>query len=149
MKTLGLQLFIISFFALGSFEVHAQPKNKPVLSEQVDSHELRVQDMLMNFLNPHIDDAVCNYYKQILTECPMVYPYFVDVVKSQRMNGFRGFILQITLDVTPTIGPHISVGKDRITFEVSAGPTVRMINYKHLETHELPEHWKDIIRGPL
>ncbi|WP_420800292.1 hypothetical protein [Neobacillus terrae] len=27
----------------------------------------------MNFLNPHIDDAVCNYYKQILTVCPTVY----------------------------------------------------------------------------
>lgn len=51
----------------------------------------------------------------------MVYPYFVDVVKSQRMNEFRGFILQITLEVTPTVGPHISVGKDRITLEVSAG----------------------------
>jgi hypothetical protein len=149
LKTLGLLLFIISFFTLGSFEVHAQPKEYPVLSEQLDSPELRIQDMLMNFLNPHINDAVCNYYNQILIECPTVYPYFVDVIKSQRMNEFRGFILQITLDVTPTVGPHISVGKDRITFEVSAGPTVKMINYTHLETHELPEHWKDIIRGPL
>lgn len=149
MKTFGLLLFFISFFTLGSFEVHAQPKKYPVFSEQVDSPRLRIQDILMNFLNPHIDDAVCNYYKQILTECPGVYPYFADVIKSQRMNGFRGFILQITLDVTPTIGPHISVGKDRITFEVSAGPTVKMINYKHLETHELPEHWKDINREPL
>ncbi|ADC52290.1 hypothetical protein BpOF4_21474 (plasmid) [Alkalihalophilus pseudofirmus OF4] len=109
MKTLGLLLFTISFFTFGSFEVHVQPKEYPVLSEQGDSPELRMQDMLINFLNPHIDDAVCNYYKQILTECPTVYPYFVDVIESQRMNGFRGFILQITLDVTPTVGPHITV----------------------------------------
>ncbi|NHM34029.1 DUF3888 domain-containing protein [Bacillus sp. C11] len=73
MKTLGLLLFIISFFTFGSFEVLAQPKVYPVLSQQVDSPELRIQDMLMNFLNPHIDDAVCNYYKQILTVCPTVY----------------------------------------------------------------------------
>jgi len=43
-------LFTISFFTLGSFEVHAQPKEYPVLSEQVDSPELRIQDMLMNSL---------------------------------------------------------------------------------------------------
>ncbi|WP_404458916.1 hypothetical protein [Sutcliffiella horikoshii] len=33
MKTLTLLLFTISFFTLGLFEVHAQPKECPVLSE--------------------------------------------------------------------------------------------------------------------
>ncbi|MNU05376.1 hypothetical protein D3C72_2501540 [compost metagenome] len=63
------------------------------------------------------------------------------------MNGFRGFILQITIEITPTVGPHIAVGKDLITFEVSAGPTVKLIHYTNLEAYELPEHWRDIIRS--
>jgi hypothetical protein len=111
-----------------------------------DSQELRLQDMLMNFLNPYINDAVRDYYQRLLLESPLVYPYYVDVVESKRVNGFRGFILSITLDVTPVVGPHISVGEDRLTFEISSGPEVKLINYTHLKTFELPPHWQDIVK---
>lgn len=115
---------------------------------QEDSTELRLQDMLMNFLNPYINDAVQDYYQHLLLELPLVYPYFVDVIESHRVNGFRGFILSITLDVTPVVGPHISVGEDRLKFEISAGPKVKLVNYTHLKTYELPPHWQDIVRKP-
>ncbi|WP_167278604.1 DUF3888 domain-containing protein [Paenibacillus lupini] len=61
--------------------------------------------MLMNFLNPYIKDAVQDYYEHLMRESPHVYPYFVDVIESHRVNGFRGFILSLTLDVTPVVGP--------------------------------------------
>ncbi|GGA41011.1 DUF3888 domain-containing protein [Paenibacillus physcomitrellae] len=115
---------------------------------QEDSTELRLQDMLMNFINPYINDAIQGYYQHLLRELPLVYPYFVDMIESHRVNGFRGFILSITLDVTPVIGPHISVGKDRLTFEISAGPKAKLVNYTHLKTYELPTHWQDIIKKP-
>jgi hypothetical protein len=111
-----------------------------------DSKELRLQDMLMNFLNPYINDAVDDYYQHVLKEHPLVYPYFVDVIQSHRVNGFRGFILSITLEVTPVVGPHISVGEDRLTFEISAGPKIKLVKYVHLKTYELPPHWQDIVR---
>ncbi|AJS61369.1 hypothetical protein UB51_02895 [Paenibacillus sp. IHBB 10380] len=114
-----------------------------------DSEELRLQDMLMNFLNPYMNDAVRDYYQRLLLEPPLVYPYFVDVVDSKRINGFRGFILSITLDVTPVVGSHISVGEDRLTFEISAGPEVKLVNYTHLKTYELPPHWQDIVKKPV
>jgi hypothetical protein len=37
MRTLGLLLFTISFFTFGAFEVHAEPKQCPVLSELVQT----------------------------------------------------------------------------------------------------------------
>ena len=50
MKTLGLLLFIISFFTLGSFEVHAQPKECPVLSE-LEQTSIKNRNELVEALN--------------------------------------------------------------------------------------------------
>lgn len=118
--------------------------NKPLS----DSGELRVQDMLMNVLTPHINAAVQDYYRQFLLEPPLVYPYFVHITGSERLNGFRGFRLSVTLDVTPVVGPHISVGEDRLTFEISAGPEVKLVHYTHLKSYPLPPHWQYIVKKP-
>ncbi|WP_233163312.1 MULTISPECIES: DUF3888 domain-containing protein [unclassified Cohnella] len=130
---------------LSPMQANAENSYRP---PQEDSTELRLQDMLMNFLNPYINDAVRAYYRHLLREPPLVYPYFVNVIESHRVNGFRGFILSITLDVTPVVGPHISVGEDRLTFEISAGPKVKLENYTHLKTYELPPNWQDIVKKP-
>ncbi|MFY0759697.1 DUF3888 domain-containing protein [Metabacillus dongyingensis] len=115
-----------------------------------ESKELMYQDMLMLFLGDPIEKAVNNYYSIILTENPLIYPYQIDVVKVERVGGFRTFHFIITLETTPVVGPHISVGKDRITFEIA--PTipdqVKLIKFEHLETHKLPPHWQNIIRKP-
>ncbi|KWX85064.1 hypothetical protein AMQ83_27060 [Paenibacillus riograndensis] len=116
---------------------------------QEDSEELRLQDMLLNFLTPYINDAVRDYYRRLLVEPPLVYPYFVNVVDSMRINEFRGFNLSITLDVTPVVGPHISVGEDRLTFQISVGPEVKLVNYIHLKSYELPPHWQNIVKNML
>ncbi|MNN88944.1 hypothetical protein D3C81_2066920 [compost metagenome] len=84
-----------------------------------------------------------------MLEPPLVYPYFVKVVDSIRINGFRGFNLSITLDVTPVVGPHISVGEDRLTFQISVGPEVKLVNYTHLKSYELPPHWQNIVKNML
>ncbi len=120
--------------------VFLQPKPKE------DSKELQIQDMLLLLLLPHISDAIDRYYARSLRELPLVYPYFVEIVRTDRLNGFRGFMLSITVEVVPVVGPHIPVGKDRITFEVSAGPAVKETQYIHLESDELPPLWQDIVR---
>ncbi|AHV98170.1 DUF3888 domain-containing protein [Paenibacillus sabinae] len=111
-----------------------------------DSTELQIQDMLMLLLTPAIQDAVSNYYLKYLKEPPLVYPYQIDVIQIERKNGFRGFMFLLTVEVTPVVGPHISVGMDRITFEISAGPTVKLIKYNHIKDFELPPNWKNTLR---
>ncbi|GIO99004.1 hypothetical protein J14TS5_40900 [Paenibacillus lautus] len=118
-------------------------------SPKKDSAQLQYQDMLMLFLLPHIDKAVRGHYIHTLKEQPLVYPYFVDVTGVKRVNGFRGFHFIITLEASPTVGPHITVGKDRLVFEVAPtipGGMVKLVEYKHLETYELPPHWQDIVK---
>jgi Protein of unknown function (DUF3888) len=114
-----------------------------------DTKELKVNDILMLLLGTEIDNTVSSYYSKYLTESPMVYPYQVEIVNIERVGGFRTFHFLITLETTPVVGPHISVGKDRLTFEIS--PTIipgqiKLKKFEHLETHELPPHWKDIIK---
>ncbi|WP_102345943.1 DUF3888 domain-containing protein [Bacillus sp. Marseille-P3661] len=114
-----------------------------------DTEEMMVHDIVMLLLGPEIDKAVSNYYAEYLTYSPSVYPYQVEIINVERPGGFRTFHFLITLEITPVVGPHISVGKDRLTFEIA--PTIipnqiKLKKYEHLETHELPPHWQDIIK---
>lgn len=81
----------------------------------------------------------------------MVYPYYIDVTHVERVNGFRGFHFLITLEVVPTTAPHIVVGKDSITMDIS--PTnpdnVKIVGWKHLEDPQetnFPPNYKDILK---
>lgn len=114
-----------------------------------DTKEMMVHDILMLFLGPEIDKAVSKYYSEYLTYSPSVYPYQVEIVNIERIGGFRTFHFSITLEITPVVGPHISVGKDRLTFEIA--PTIipsqiKLKKFEHFETHELSPHWQHIIK---
>ncbi|SEN39577.1 DUF3888 domain-containing protein [Lihuaxuella thermophila] len=115
-----------------------------------ESKELLYQDMLMLFLLPHIDQAVHDFYAKQLTASPVVYPYQVEVKKAERVGGSRSFHFLITLETTPVVGPHIPVGTDRLRFEID--PTlpgqVKLIQFEHLKSHELPPRWRHMIRRP-
>jgi hypothetical protein len=59
LKTLGLLLFIMSFFTLGSFEVHAQPKECPVLSE-LEQTSIKNRNEVIEALNTLIPKTYGN-----------------------------------------------------------------------------------------
>ncbi|MFC7685290.1 DUF3888 domain-containing protein [Ureibacillus sp. GCM10028918] len=132
-----LIVFILSLVSLPSF----QPTTVLSAKETQDSGELRLQDMLMNMLAPYIEkDLNSYYYPKILKDLsPHVTPRKIAVVETRRVNGFRGFDLEITFEIEPTDGGHhIPVGKDRMTYKISYGPEVKLINHTHLETYEYP-----------
>jgi hypothetical protein len=106
-----------------------------------DSEELRLQDMLMNLLTPYIEEDLNDYYTpKILKDfSPAVAPWKIEVIETRRVNGFRGFILEITFEIEPTDGGHwVPIGKDRMTYEISSEPSVKLINHTHLKTYEIP-----------
>jgi hypothetical protein len=116
-----------------------------------ESKELMFQDMLMLFLLPHIEKKLDEIYSNILNFSPEVYPYFVNVTNVQRVNGFRGFHFLITLEAVPTVGPHIPVGKDSLTFDISPmNPNnVKLITWKHLKDPrkaDFPPNWTDVLK---
>lgn len=128
-----ITLMLAISFIMPQTNTHAAPKPTH------DSSQLRVEDMLMLFLIPNIYEVVGDfYYPHILKLKPEIEPWHITVVETNRLNGFRGFLLSITIEVEPTLGHHVPVGKDRITYQVSYGPSAKMVNYTHLATYELP-----------
>ncbi|MBH0158636.1 DUF3888 domain-containing protein [Fictibacillus sp. 5RED26] len=114
------------------------------------SREELYQDLFITLLSPYIDQPINKYYSKIINITPMVYPYDVDIISAKRMFEGRSFLFLVTLEVTPVVGPHISVGKDRLTFKIVSGEGVgqqtKLIQFNHLETYELPPNWKHILR---
>lgn len=140
-KTVPILITLLLAF---SWQIHTKAENLPT----EDSPELQMKDMFMLLLSPAIDKEVSDYYSDFYDTTPLVYPYQINVVNTKRIGGFRTFHFEITIEITPVVGPHISVGKDRLSFEIS--PTlpgqVRLKEYKHLETHDLPPNWQHIIK---
>jgi hypothetical protein len=98
-----------------------------------DSRDLQLQDMLVLELLPHMREKLAEVYSDVLSieGSPQIHPYSVDVRQIERVSGFRGFDFLITLEVQPTVGPHIPVGEDTFTFRISASG-VELKHFEHL-----------------
>lgn len=113
-----------------------------------DSRKLQTEDMLMLVLLPQMQSKLVEAYEDILTEPPGLYPYFVDVTNVERIHDYRTFSFWITLEATPTVGPHIPVGKDRFIFKVSPND-IKLAHYEHLKGPiriNFPPNYEDIIK---
>ena len=118
-------VFILFLTLITFFQSVTASSDKPTQ----DSNELRLQDMLMLMLTPYIEKDLTNYYypKIFKVVSPHVTPWKIELIETKR-NHFRGFDLQITFEIEPTDGDHnISLGKDRMTYEISAGSEVKLI----------------------
>ena len=126
--------FILSFLAITSFQTTTASADKPTQ----DSEELRLQDMLMIMLTPYIREDLNKYYHpKILKDFyPQVTPQNIDVVETKR-NHLFGNVLEITFEIEPDDGGHhVPVGKDKMTYQISYGPEVKLINHTHLKTYK-------------
>lgn len=151
--------FILSFL-ITSFQTTTASADKPTQ----DSKELRLQDMLMIMLTPYIREDLNKYYHpKILKDfSPQVTPQNIDVVETKRNHPF-GNVLEITFEIEPDDGGHhVPVGKDKMTYQISYGPEVKLINHTHLKTYKyptdsqssfdfdtLPRLFKTVLKKPL
>lgn len=119
-------------------------KNLPVPTDY-DSNLLQMQDMLMIFLLPYIREDVGKYYKPILKVSPEIEPWRIDLLDIKRLNGFRGFIFELTLEVQPTIGQHVLIGRERIQYRIDTS-SVKLVEYTHIKSHQLPQDIKEFLR---
>ncbi|WP_256758161.1 DUF3888 domain-containing protein [Cohnella sp. WQ 127256] len=114
-----------------------------------DSRELQFQDMLVLFLLPYMNDKIAEVYSKVLNAAPELYPYFVDVIHVERVNGYRGYDFLITLDAIPTVGPHITVGEDLFTFEISPIVNVKLVKFEHVKgpnKEDFPPNYQDLLK---
>ncbi|WP_084374970.1 DUF3888 domain-containing protein [Neobacillus soli] len=123
--------FILSVVLVTLFQIKLASASEPTQ----DSEELRLQDMLMIMLTPNIREVLENYYGP---NTPGITPWKIKIIQTKRVQHFRGFILVITFEIEPTTGHNVSIGKDRITYRISFGPKVELIEHTHIETYDLP-----------
>lgn len=120
-----------------------------IIKPKKDSRELQFQDMLVLLLLPYMKDKLAEAYSRELEAAPDLYPYFIDVLDVQRVNGFRGFHFRMTLGATPTVGPHITVGRALFTFEISPASGVKLIHYEHLkgpDKKHIPPNYQHLLK---
>lgn len=119
--------------------------NQPYKPPEQSREEL-YQDIFVSLLMPEIQKSVDNYYKEFLTDTPMVAPYDVTILKAERPNGYRTFVFLLELEVHPYIGAHNSVGVDHITIRVGGSGDVKVEKFEHVKSYELPPNYQNIIK---
>lgn len=135
---------LFAFFAAGTFSADIEAINKP---PQQSKEEL-YQDIFVSFLMPHIDYAIHDYYTRHLHISPTVYPYQVSVISAERVGGYRSFDFLVKVQTDAVVGPHITVGIDRITFHILVNGQVEMKKFEHVRSFELPPHYQHIKKRP-
>ncbi len=143
----ALICFMILISVFGTQSSYCKAVGKTPLE---DSRELQLQDMLVLLLLPHMQEKLAEVYSDVFSVpgSPDIYPYFVDVKHTERVNGFRGFDFLITLDVHPTVGPHIPVGEDIFTYRISS-IGIELKKFEHLKgpnKNDFPPNYQDLLK---
>ncbi len=141
-----MKKFIIAICLTLAISMTLQPFDS--LAEYINtdkpSQELLYHDMVISMLLPRIQKQIAKTYTSILTKSPVVYPYMVYIENAKR-DHFRGFSFLITLKVIPVVGPHISVGVDKMTFKID-GSKVELTKFNHIKTEKVPSNWQHIVK---
>ena len=103
--------------------------------------------LLVTILYPYVQKAIDNFYNEYMTYLPGEAPYgyeFIEIEKTPELN----YSFTVVLEVQPYVGPHLSVGRDRITFSIDLDG-VKLKKFEHLESYELPPNYQTIIKKKL
>lgn len=138
-KILVVTIFILIVITIKILSVNTTVKK----TEEEDQHIL-YQDVIITALSPTIITEIANYYKTILTESPLYDSRSIKILDIERPNGYRTWNFIINVEVSPFIGPHITVGKDRISIGLSYPGTQEILKFEHIEDYQLPERYKGL-----
>ncbi|TGE37249.1 DUF3888 domain-containing protein [Desulfosporosinus fructosivorans] len=95
------------------------------------------QDVFVTLLDPYIQKELDDYYGRLLSISPMYSPEYVEILNVERPMGYRSFSFIIKLQVEPYVGPHESIGIDRLTIRVGSGEgEVKVEKHEHIKSYE-------------
>lgn len=104
-------------------------------------------DLFVTLLYPYVEEAIDNYYDEYMTYLPGEAPYSYNFINIERTPGLN-YSYTIELEVQPYVGPHLSVGRDRITFKIDL-EAVKVEKFEHIESYELPPNYQNIFKKKL
>ncbi|MCY6356249.1 DUF3888 domain-containing protein [Clostridium sp. ZS2-4] len=138
--------FTCFFCPFDSFALNIkQPSTTELSKLPENSKEAIYQDVIISLLIPYMQKEINNYYKEYLTELPIIFPYSVDIISVKRESG-SGYLIQLELVVHPFVGPINTVGDDRIIIETGAFGSVKIKKFEHIRSYPLPWNWQHIIK---
>jgi len=112
-----------------------------------NTKEIIYRDIIISLLLPYMQKEINNYYKEYLTELPIIFPYSVDIVNVEREGG-SGFLIKLEVIAHPFVGPINTVGDDRMIIETGGDGSVKIKKFQHIKSYQLPSNWQYIIKKP-
>ena len=99
--------------------------------------------------NPFDSQSTSIQFDNTMSNQQMYYDLFITMLylyveKTPELN----YSYTVELEVQPYVGPHLSVGRDRITFNIELDE-VSIEKFEHIESYELPPNYQDIIKKKL
>lgn len=121
--------------------------NKEISEPPENSKEAIYRDVSISLLIPYIQKEINNYYKDYLTELPIVFPYSVDIVSAKRKYR-SGYLIELEVIAHPFVGPINTVGDDRMIIETGAFGSVEIKEFEHIKSYQLSWNWQHIVKKP-
>lgn len=103
--------------------------------------------LFITMLCPYVDEAIADYYNEYISYSPTVDPYDYRLTSIERINELN-YSYTVELEIYPYIGPHLSVGRDMITFKINLDG-VNIEKFEHLKSYELPSNYQHSIKKKL
>jgi len=100
--------------------------------------------LFINLIEPHVEKAIQEYYDDYMTSLPREDPFSYNILDMKKTPDSY-YSYEVTLEVQPYVGPHLSVGIDHITVQINLGEVI-LKQYRHIKTYELPTHYQDILK---
>lgn len=104
------------------------------------------KDVILTLLQPDIVKAITDYYGEYLTYIPAVDPSNTKILNITRIPGYN-YTFSITIQVMPYLGAHNIIGIDNITFYVEFGENVKVDNFKHIKSYQIPPTYNSYVKG--
>jgi len=118
---------------------HSNQNVQATMQQDYESQSVCKKALVNTYLND-IEQATIDFYSEYFTTEPRV-QYFVITVKKISSVNSTSFITFIS---EPFIGPHITIGKDEITFSANFTAEVKLSEFNHIISYTLPDHLKSL-----
>lgn len=126
MRKFILILIILLLFGQGYVAFGAPSKSTTVIpweSIGLKDKQSYLQESLFYAIYPSVEEEILQYYHK-----PVNYSDEKIISVSNVMNGY-----EFTIDFTTFIGPHLTLGHDRVVIKVTTSSGIQLIKFIHNE----------------
>lgn len=122
-------------------DIEARPDNQMTKAQKLDA-------LVRVLVISEVQNAVNVFYNPYLSS-PSINAYFgYEIVELGYSKDELG-VFTLILTITPYVGAHNPIGKEKITMEIWENGVVFVTDYEHLETYDIVPWLADILKKPL